>query len=109
MNTKSIYESFFQIDSNMEAVLQQKVIEVANHVEQQLDAELEKLDNLDINDYEKIRAHRLNELKRIQKQKQDWLILVMCLNMFICFRIFNTRILNYCRNMYIYILYIYLC
>lgn len=57
----------------MEAVLQQKVIEVANHVEQQLDAELEKLDNLDINDYEKIRAHRLNELKRMQKQKQDWL------------------------------------
>ncbi|KAL6264799.1 hypothetical protein P5V15_004896 [Pogonomyrmex californicus] len=59
----------------METVLQQKVIEVANHVEQQLDAELEKLDNLDINDYEKIRAHRLNELKRMQKQKQDWLVL----------------------------------
>jgi len=57
----------------MEAVLQQKVVEVASHVEQQLDAELEKLDNLDINDYEKIRAHRLNELKRMQKQKQDWL------------------------------------
>lgn len=57
----------------METVLQQKVIEVANHVEQQLDSELEKLDNLDINDYEKIRAHRLNELKRMQKQKQDWL------------------------------------
>ncbi|KAL0113268.1 hypothetical protein PUN28_012431 [Cardiocondyla obscurior] len=57
----------------MDAVLQQKVIQVANHVEQQLDAELEKLDNLDINDYEKIRMHRLNELKRMQKQKQDWL------------------------------------
>lgn len=61
----------------MEAVLQQKVIDVANHVEQQLDAELEKLDNLDINDYEKIRAHRLNELKQIQKQKQNWLSLVI--------------------------------
>lgn len=59
----------------MEAVLQQKVIEVANHVEQQLDAELEKLDNLDISDYEKIRAHRLNELKQMQKQKQNWLTL----------------------------------
>ncbi|EGI70149.1 PREDICTED: thioredoxin domain-containing protein 9 [Acromyrmex echinatior] len=58
----------------MEAVLQQKVIEVANHVEQQLDAELDKLDNFDINDYEKIRANRLNELKRMQKQKQDWLV-----------------------------------
>ncbi|XP_077265749.1 phosducin-like protein 3 [Temnothorax americanus] len=57
----------------MEAVLEQNIKKVANHVEQQLDAELEKLDNLDISDYEKIRAHRLNELKRIQKQKQDWL------------------------------------
>lgn len=61
----------------MEAVLQQKVREVANHVEQQLDAELEKLDNLDISDYEQIRAHRLNELKQMQKQKQNWLTLVM--------------------------------
>jgi len=61
----------------METVIQQKVIEVANHVEQQLDAELEMLDNLDISDYEKIRAHRLNELKRMQKQKQDWLLSVI--------------------------------
>lgn len=61
----------------MEAVLQQKVIEVANHVEQQLDTELEKLDNLDISDYERIRANRLNELKQMQKQKQDWLASVM--------------------------------
>lgn len=61
----------------MEAVLQQKVIEVANHVEQQLDAELEKLDNLDISDYEQIRAYRLNELKQMQKQKQNWLALVI--------------------------------
>ncbi|EZA50151.1 hypothetical protein DMN91_001607 [Ooceraea biroi] len=57
----------------MEAVFQQKLIEVANHVEQQLDTELEKLDNLDISDYEKIRANRLNELKQMQKQKQNWL------------------------------------
>lgn len=57
----------------MEAILQQKAIEVANHVEQQLDSELEKLDNMDISDYEKIRANRLNELKQMQKQKQDWL------------------------------------
>lgn len=67
----------------MEAVIQQKVIEVANHVEQQLDSELEKLDNLDISDYEKIRAHRLNELKRMQKQKQDWLTMVIPHGVFI--------------------------
>lgn len=78
----------------MEAVLQQKVIEVASHVEQQLDAELEKLDNLDINDYEKIRAHRLNELKRMQKQKQDWLASVIHHDMFVPLRIFHIKILK---------------
>jgi len=68
---------FFFFFIEMEAVLQQKVIEVANHVEQQLDEELEKLDNLDISDYEKLRAKRLNELKQMQKQKQDWLVSVI--------------------------------
>lgn len=68
LRTKQTELMHLEVDKmrSMEAVLQQKVIEVASHVEQ-LDAELEKLDNLDINDYEKIRAHRLNELKRMQK------------------------------------------
>lgn len=70
----------------METILQQKVIEVASHVEQQLDAELEKLDNLDISDYEKIRTNRLNELKRMQKQKQDWLVLVMIHDIFVALK-----------------------
>lgn len=77
----------------METVLQQKVIEVANHVEQQLDAELEKLDNLDINDYEKIRANRLNELKRMQKQKQDWLVSVMIYGIF-GIKIYSVRCID---------------
>lgn len=59
----------------METIVQQKVIEVANHVEKQLDAELEKLDNLDINDLEKLRENRIQELKKQQKQKQNWLSL----------------------------------
>lgn len=57
----------------METVIQQKVIEVANQVEKQLDAELEKLDNLDINDFEKLRETRLKQLKKLQQQKQNWL------------------------------------
>lgn len=61
----------------METIIQQKVIEVANTVEKQLDAELERLDNLDINDIEKLRENRLQELKKLQKQKQDWLSLVL--------------------------------
>lgn len=59
----------------METALQQKVIEVAHHVEQQLDNELEKLENLDINDLEKLRENRMKELKKCQEQKQNWLSL----------------------------------
>lgn len=60
----------------MEAVLQQKVIEATQCVEKQLDAEIEKLDNLDISDIEKLREQRLKKLKLLQQQKQNWLSLV---------------------------------
>lgn len=84
----------------METIIQQKVIEVANTVEKQLDAELERLDNLDINDIEKLRENRLQELKKLQKQKQDWLSLVL---------VTLTRIIlfsSYCINN-IFLFYIY--
>ncbi|XP_078043814.1 phosducin-like protein 3 [Augochlora pura] len=57
----------------MEAVLQQKVREVTKCIEKQLDDEIEKLDNLDINDFEKLREARLKKLKLLQQQKQNWL------------------------------------
>lgn len=57
----------------MDQVLQQKVVEIASHVEQQLDAEIEKLDSLNIDDIEKLREHRLKEMKKMQQQKQLWL------------------------------------
>ncbi|XP_076243399.1 phosducin-like protein 3 [Calliopsis andreniformis] len=59
----------------MEAVLQQKVIEATQCVEKQLDAELEKLDNLDISDFEKLREARLKKLKLLQQKQQNWLSL----------------------------------
>lgn len=59
----------------MESVVQQKVIEATHCVEKQLDAEIEKLDNLDISDFEKLREERLKKLKLVQQQKQTWLSL----------------------------------
>lgn len=59
----------------MEVALQQKVIEATQCIERQLDTELEKLDNLDINDFEKLRENRLKKLKLLQQQKQNWLSL----------------------------------
>lgn len=61
----------------MESVLQQKVIEATQCVEKQLDAEIDKLDNLDINDFEKLREDRMKKLKLLQQQKQNWLASVM--------------------------------
>ncbi|XP_043268347.1 thioredoxin domain-containing protein 9 [Venturia canescens] len=57
----------------MEALLQQKVLEVANQVEKQIDTELEQLERLDVDDLEKLREKRLREMKQIQQQKQNWL------------------------------------
>lgn len=60
----------------MEQIIQQKVAELASHVEKQLDSEIEKLDNLNIDDIEKLREKRLQEMKKMQHQKQIWLSLV---------------------------------
>ncbi|XP_015111153.1 thioredoxin domain-containing protein 9 isoform X1 [Diachasma alloeum] len=57
----------------MEGVIQQKVLEVAKQVESQLDAEIEALENLDIDDIEKLREKRLQEMKKVHQQKQAWL------------------------------------
>lgn len=68
----------------MEVALQQKVIEATQCIERQLDTELEKLDNLDINDFEKLRENRLKKLKLLQQQKQNWLSLVMYIYWIVC-------------------------
>jgi len=57
----------------MESLIQQKVLEVANQVEKQIDTELEALERLDVDDFEKLREKRLKEMKQIQHQKQAWI------------------------------------
>lgn len=54
-------------------MIQQKVMEVANQVEKQIDTELEALERLDVDDLEKLREKRLKEMKQIQHQKQAWI------------------------------------
>lgn len=60
----------------MESLIQQKVLEVASHVEKQLDAELEQLEKLDLDDIEKLREKRLKEIKQLHHQKQAWIAAV---------------------------------
>ena len=48
----------------------------AQTVEHQLDAELERLENLNSDDLEKLRERRLKEMKTQALQQQEWRILV---------------------------------
>lgn len=50
--------------------LEQQVLHSARMVEEQLDAELEKLERMDEDELERLKERRLEALKKAQKQKQ---------------------------------------
>lgn len=50
--------------------LEQQVLQSARMVEEQLDAELEKLERMDEDELELLKERRLEALKKAQKQKQ---------------------------------------
>lgn len=63
---------------NMEAVIQQAVIEqavvnVARQLEDQIDTQLHKLDNLQDEDLEKLRQRRIDELRRHEAKCKEWI------------------------------------
>ncbi|XP_057709460.1 thioredoxin domain-containing protein 9 isoform X2 [Corythoichthys intestinalis] len=59
--------------NNMIDNLSKFLLESAKQVEEQVDAELAKLNEMDDDDFEKMRERRLEALKKAQKQKQEWL------------------------------------
>lgn len=54
-------------------LVEQAVLHVAQQLEQQVDAEIGKLNQLEEDDIETIRAKRLEQLKKQAAQKQEWL------------------------------------
>lgn len=50
--------------------LEQQVLQSARMVEEQLDAELGKLERMDEDELERLKERRLEALKKAQKQKQ---------------------------------------
>lgn len=64
---------------SVEDVLATQMMKVAQHVEQQLDEELQKLDELDSDGIERLRLQRLNQMKKEAKQKQHWKAIVSLL------------------------------
>jgi len=57
----------------MEQVFEQKLIQATQAVEEQLDAELNRLEKLSEGDIEKMRAQRLESMKHEHKKRQEWL------------------------------------
>lgn len=57
----------------MERAVEQQLIEATRVVEQQLDAEIERLERLDDDDLEALRQRRLAALRRQADQRRDWL------------------------------------
>ncbi|CAF1163375.1 unnamed protein product [Rotaria sordida] len=57
----------------MEQVFEQKLMQAAQAVEEQVDAELNRLEKLTEEDVEKFRAQRLESMKQEHKKRQEWL------------------------------------
>lgn len=53
--------------------VEQKVLQASKYVEEQVDAAIEKLDNLEVNDLAEIIRKRKAALKKQIKQKQQWI------------------------------------
>lgn len=53
--------------------LQDNLMKVTNVIEQQVDAVIEQIDNLDVNNLELLRANRIKELQKQEEQKKIWL------------------------------------
>ncbi|XP_066967307.1 thioredoxin domain-containing protein 9 [Macrobrachium rosenbergii] len=55
------------------AMVEQQLIAATQIIEQQLDNEIERLDNLDSEDLDAIRRERLAAMKKRQQKKQEWI------------------------------------
>lgn len=57
----------------MEKVLADHLVQATKHIEEKVDAEIERLDKLDDDELELLRERRMQNLKKQATQKQDWL------------------------------------
>lgn len=54
----------------MQAAVGNQMLEAAKLVEEQLDAEIQRLETMDDDDYERIKQRRVQEMKRSAKQRE---------------------------------------
>lgn len=76
--------------ANPNAVVEQQLVAATQIIERQLDAEIERLDNLDAEDLDAIRRDRLAAMKKRQQKKQDWIANVRCIVVLFISNIYNS-------------------
>ena len=57
----------------MGAILGQQLMKTAEIMEDQVDAEMRKLENMDEDDLEVLKKRRIEMMKKQQEKKQEWL------------------------------------
>lgn len=57
----------------MSHMLENQLFAAAQVIEQQLDQEFDRLDNLDSEDLKALREKRIQEMKKLNNKKQEWL------------------------------------
>lgn len=57
----------------VQQAVEQSVLRVAKQLEEQLDSELHKLDNLQDDDLERLRQRRIQDLKQQQEKAKEWM------------------------------------
>nr|AEE61430.1 unknown [Dendroctonus ponderosae] len=53
--------------------VENQLLQVTQALEKQVDATIEKIDNLDVNDLEQLRKNRIKELQKQEEKKREWL------------------------------------
>lgn len=53
--------------------IENQMLKITKKIEEQVDATIEQIDNLDVNELENLRKARMNELKEKEAKKKEWL------------------------------------
>lgn len=53
--------------------METQLLNVTKAIERQVDAAIEQIDNLDVNDLEQLRKNRIKELQKQEERKKEWL------------------------------------
>jgi hypothetical protein len=61
------------MDAAVQRVIEQQVLNVAKQLEDQIDSRIQKLENLDDEDIDRLRQKRIVELKKQQERTREWL------------------------------------